>query len=247
MKVSSMNIAFALASAVALQLMGCQPALTQSASSDTQLNGEAALMGKELDHMAGTQGAGMGVALLKSAAADTDSTFFTVSPPQFDSSCICFIRTETWNGDGYERLRIDSITYLDSAGNHLRSRNFKKLGSLNHIRHVTRTKGLHIFEIRFETKSTVTVGADTMGIWNGTITGKYDGEALKSGAVTQVTRRFHNGHWGFASSGNVSLTRPLFTWSIDFLGDGMARATRTNNKTGHVLIITIDRQYRESA
>ncbi len=246
MKNYNSKIAFAFVTVAAFGLMGCQPALTQSTSSDAALNGEAALVGQELDHMAGAQGAGMSVALIKTAAADTDSAAFTVSPSQYDSSCTCFIRTETWKGDGYARLRVDSITYLDSAGKPLRSRNFKKLGSISHVRHVTRTTGPHTFEIRFVTKATVTIGTDTIGVWNGAITGSYDGEALKSGAVTQVTRKFHNGHWGFALSGNVSLTRPMFTWSIEFLGAGKAQATRTNNKTGHVLIISIDRQYRES-
>jgi len=233
---------------LAAWLGACQ-ALTQSdsTSKDVALNGEAATMGRELDNMSATQGAGMAAALLKPAAADTDSALFTVTPPHYDSACACFIRVETWSGDGYDRTRVDSITYLDDAGAHLHARNFAKLKSVHHIRTVTRTTGAHTFSIRFETIADITVGTDTVGVWNGTVSGSYDGEALKSGSVTGVTRTFHNRHWGFASAGSMVFTRPLFSWEIDFLGDGKAKATRTNNLTKHVLVIDIDRNYQETA
>lgn len=242
------TIRLSLLATASLGFLACQPALTQSAStnSDAALTGEAADMGREMDDMAATQGSGISAALLKSAA-DVDSAMFSVDPPHYDSACACFLRTATWSGDGFERVRVDSITYLDAAGAPLHARNFAKLKSIHHIRRVTRTVGAHVFAIRFETTADVSVGTDTTGVWNGTVTGSYDGETLKSGSITGVTRAFHNHHWGFASAGSLDFTRPLFSWDIRFLGEGAAKAVRTNNLTGHVLTISIDRNYKETA
>ena len=77
-------------------------------------------------------------------------------------------------------------------------------------------------------------------------TGNYNGEAFKSGTISQVIRPWENGHFLFPTSGTVEIDRPVFHFLIEFLGDDKATVTIKNKLTGKIHILYVDKNYNES-
>lgn len=243
-------LALAMVSALlAFSLSGCElnPLAAKKAEASLDLNGEAALLVQEMQHMSAVSGSNTVAAKTSAGVPDTEYVYKDITPSTYDSSCACRIRTETIKTDeGNDRERIDSIFYKDANGNPLHYRNFEKLKSVHHVRRITHKNGGKEAQIRIVTDMTVAIGSDTTGTWNGTISGSYDGEEFKTGTISNVVRKFTNGHWDYPESGTVSVDRPKYTHQILFLGDGRAKATRTEKKTGNTTVIMIDRNFRPS-
>jgi hypothetical protein len=230
-------------------MVGCINSVAKE-DTDTSMDGQSAFISSEMDQMGSSlQGLpGAMVGKVGTSQADTITTELILERYAFHEDCGCMVRTAEFTGSvGFERTRIDSVTLLDSAGEVLQTWDRSRIAKINHKRHVIRSKGPHAIDVHFITEATFKMDASVLvGVWNGTMTGTFDGEDFKSGTITQVTREYKNHGFGFPVSGTVTVTRPKRTYTIEFLGEGDAKATITNLRTGKVTVITIDRDYKEA-
>lgn len=227
---------------------GCET-IAESTSDDSNLDGQSAFVTSEIDQM-GQSLEGLpasGLAKEATSNADTITGEKIVERFGFVEDCSCFVRRASYtNSNGYERIRLDSVSLIDSAGEVMTEWNRRKVSKLVHKRHVTRNKGSHDIDVHFNTEATFKLDNGVLvGVWNGTMTGTFDGDDFKSATITNITREWANGKFNFPISGSVTVTRPLRIYAIEFLGDGDAKATITHRLNGKVTVITIDRNYQE--
>lgn len=84
---------------------------------------------------------------------------------------------------------------------------------------MTRVKGGKETDIRFSIKAEIMTDAGVKkGVWNGTMTGTYNSQLYKSGTLTNITRIWSNGSFGFPIMGKIEVDRPIFQLSAEFLG-----------------------------
>lgn len=237
-----------LAGAAAFSLTGCITSGDNKVASDYNSDGSGSFFTSEIDQMGQTLNDNSAPAA-KVGVADTITGELVIQPFTYSADCKCFVRTATFtNSNGYERLRVDSVTLVDTNGDTLSVFNRKAMGKAFHKRHVTRTKGGMDFDVVFNMEVDIKMeGANKVGVWNGTMSGTFNGEPFKSATITNVTRVLTNGRFQFAESGTVEIDRPVFHFLLEFLGGGDAKLTITNKLNHKVHIITIDRDYKESA
>jgi hypothetical protein len=186
-----------------------------------------------------------GIAKLAAAAGDTVYYDWNVVPFHWDSASGDYFlwrqATFTNLSDGYERVRTDTVTFYDHTGNTLRHPTLATVDSIRHVRHVKRDRGGNELEITCDMHSTISLSPDTIHVKNGTITGTYDGDRIRShGTVTNVTRQFTGGgYWQFPRSGAISVEFPRRSYEVEFTGNGNATLTATNNATGKSRVVTI--------
>lgn len=235
--------------AAAASLTGCIMSGDKTSKSDYASDEQSAFMVSEVSSM-GSAADQMGAPAAKLGIDSSDITGeLVIDPFKYDSTCKCFVRKAKFTNDkGYERLRFDSLTFVDTNGDTLSVFDRKAVGKFYHKRHVIRSKGGNDFDVTFDIQVDVkTEGSDKVGVWNGTAVGSYNGEALAQGSIVDVKRVVTNGHYGFPVSGSVEIDRPFFHFTIEFLGDGRAKATIKNKKNGRIHIIWIDVDGKESA
>jgi hypothetical protein len=231
----------------AMGLVGCNK-VADTEEDVSELDGQSAFIASEVDQMGQSLQGLPGTALAKSAVdADTITGELVIERYAYNADCSCFLRKAEFTGSrGYERVRLDSVTLLDSAGQALTTWDRERIAKIVHKRHVTHTKGARQVDVHFNTEAVFKLDNDVVvGVWNGTMTGSFDGEEFKSATVSQVTREYRNGKFRFPISGSVTVVRPLRTYALQFLGEGDAQVTITHRRTGRVTIITVDRDYRE--
>jgi hypothetical protein len=251
MKLSKLTLALrtaALAGAAAMTMTGC---LMGTEKPSLNSDGQAAYMTNEVDQM------GQVYDQISSGAAAKTSGFgdgltitgeLVIEPFAYHEDCTCFVRHAKYTGmKGFERDRLDSVILLDSAGHPMDKFNKELVSKIIHKRNIVREKGAREAEIRFD--FTVDIKTDAgvrTGVWNGTMTGSYNGEEFKSGTMTNVTRVWENGRFHFPESGTIEIDRPVFHFLIEFLGDAKAKITITNKLNKKIHIFWVDKDYHES-
>lgn len=236
----------ALAGACAFAFTGC---MTNEEKSDYSSDGQSAYMTSELDQMGQVYGQIGGGALEKSSALDFVITGeLVVEPFKYDTACGCFIRHATFSGmRGFERDRLDSVWLYDSAGAPMDKFRPAQVGKIVHTRNVTKSKDGRQADIRFDVVAVIKVeNGVRKGVWNGTMTGTYNGQEFKNGSMTNIVRVWNEGRFGFPESGTLSLTRPVFTFLAEFLGDGKAKITIRNKANKKVHVLWVDAKYNET-
>jgi hypothetical protein len=229
----------AVVSSAAFLLPGCilGPREADNSQAAAQFaSNEVANMGVDAANAMG------GVGLTKEAAAEAETTYvnWQLHPYAWDATSQSFVRSATFStSNGYQRTRIDTMTFADAAGLSLQHPTLATVKTIHHVRHVTHVRGGDEVNVVFDMNSVVNKGADTTLVKNGTMKGTYAGEEMASGTVTDVTRMRTNGKWQFPSSGTVSATFPKFTYELVYLGGGAARATLTNTVKDKVTITDI--------
>jgi len=185
-----------------------------------------------------------GLPKLAAATADSFTYDLVIHPYSWDSACGSYIRIATLScSDGYERTRIDTLTFYGDAGR-LRYPTLAGVDSIHHVRHVTRSRGGNELNVVVDMHSTLTA-LDLAGAYrhvkNGTIVGTFDGEQVATGTITDVTRNYYPlTHWQlFPESGSITADFPRRLYEVDFLGAGLARLTITNKATDRSRTITI--------
>jgi hypothetical protein len=228
-----------------LLLTGC---LTKNEEPSYNSDGQSAYMTSELDQMGQIYDGGAGAATKTSSGGLTLTGELIIKPYAFTEACMCFVReAKLTTVEGYERMRIDSVVLLDSTGAKLVTFEPARIAKMIHSRNVTKTKGGNEADIRFDmTVDIKTDGGLKVGVWNGVMTGSYNGQALKGGTLTNVTRPWENGRFRFPTSGQIDLDRPVFHFQADFLGDGKAKFTITNKVNHKIHILFVDKEYKES-
>jgi hypothetical protein len=239
----------ALAGVASLFFTGC---LTdkEGKKSAYDSDGQSAYVATEVDQMGQVydQISADGAAKTSAASGFTITGELVIEPFKYDSTCGCFIRRAEYTGmKGYERLRIDSVTLLDSTGAKMDKFQKAKVAKIIHTRNVTKTKNGKQADIRFDI--TVDIKSDAgvrKGEWNGTMTGSYNGQEFKSGSITKVVRVWEDGRFHFPESGSVELDRPVFHFLVEFLGDSKAKVTITNKLNHKIHILWVNQDYNES-
>ena len=241
--------ALALAGSAALVFTGC---LTdkEAKKSSYDSDGQSAYLSTEVDQMGQVydQIATDGAAKTSAEEGFTITGELVIEPFKYDSTCGCFIRRAEYTGiKGYERLRIDSVTLIDSTGAKLTKFHKAKVAKIIHTRNVTKSRNGKQADIRFDITVDIKTDAGVRkGEWNGTMTGSFNGQEFKSGSIDQVVRVWDEGRFHFPESGSIEVDRPVFHFLVEFLGDMKAKVTITNKVNNKIHILFVDKDYNES-
>jgi hypothetical protein len=223
---------------IAMVLMpGCSKTTTASSdngnSSGQLAADEVSNMGADEAAVVGNQG-GVGKIFAAAAAAGsvfTDSISYAVHPYQYISPN--WIRTATLTtAAGYVRTRVDTITFFNAAGVPVEYPRLDSFTTLHHLRTVTQSKGDILVTLTIDVTDSLKKGTDTTFVKNGTITGTCDGQTLKTGLISNVTRVRSDGVWQFPSAGTISVDLPRYDFSITFTGNYSATLYVDNLVTG---------------
>lgn len=240
----------ALLGALSLNFTACMTGAGEEKEGDYASDGQGAFLVSEMDQMGQTLGQFSGEGLAKTSAADIVITGeLVIDPWSYKADCECFVRKARFTGHkGYERERLDSVTFLDSAGNAMDTYRPAQVAKAVYRRNVHHEKGAREAEVRIDITVDIKVedGAK-VGVWNGTMTGSFNGQEFKSGTISNVVRPFSEGRFRFPTGGLIEVTRPVFKFTVEFLGDGKAKVTIKNRVNGRVHVIWVDKDYKESA
>jgi hypothetical protein len=187
--------------------------------------------------------------LAKTAEADFVITGeLVIAPWSYQEDCKCFVRKARYTGHkGYERERLDSVTFLDSAGAEMDKYRPSQVAKVIYRRNVHHEKGAREMDVRIDLTVDIKVEAGSkVGVWNGTMGGTFNGQEFKSATITNVVRPFSEGRFRFPGSGLIELTRPVYKFTVEFLGDGKAKVTIKNRLNGRIHMIWVDKDYKES-
>jgi hypothetical protein len=235
-----------LAGAAAFALTGCMTN-EEGKNKDFASDGQASFLVSEVDQMGQTLDEGAPAAKFGIDSSDITGEL-VIDPYKYDSTCKCFVRRAKFTGsEGFERIRLDSVVLVDTNGDTLSEFKPRAIGKAYHTRHVTKSKGDKEIDVVINFTVDIKHEGDTkVGVWNGTMSGSYNGQEFKTGTATNVTREVHDGHFGFPVSGSIEIDRPVFHFTVEFLGDGRAKATIKNKVNGRIHVIFIDKNYGET-
>jgi hypothetical protein len=230
-------IAISSAAGIAGLFSGCGLGPNSSVSDEF-----ARISSQEVANMGDNSSTMIGSPLSKIAVAG-DTTYYdwSVHPYTWDAAIGSYVRSATFSNltDGYDRTRVDTLTFHDANNNHLQHPTLATVKSIDHIRNVTRTKGGNELNIRVVMNSVISLTPDTTHVKNGTITGTFNGEkVVGTGVIKDVTRQRTNGYWQFPRSGAIACEFPRRSYDVEFLGSGNARLTVTNKTTDKTSVIT---------
>lgn len=239
-----------LLGAAAFALTGC---MTQEDGNpaDNASDGQSAFLVSEVDQMG--QGLGqMSPGLAQTAAPALGLTGEQVIAPfSYQEDCGCFVRKANFTGQrGYERERLDSVILLDSEGATMDTWLPADASKIIYHRDVNNINGACEARVHIDMTVDLTTEGDVrVGVWNGTMSGTFRGQELKSGSVMNVVCPLTEGSFGFPTSGLIELTRPAFQYQVEFPGEGKAKATirSRRNKRAHVLWVNADYTETEPA
>jgi hypothetical protein len=232
-----------------LFLTGC---ITKSEDSSYASDGQSAYMTSELDQMGQAYDGASAGAAKGSVGIGTNLTVtgeLVIDPFTYHEDCTCFVRRAKYTTlEGFERIRLDSVRLFDSTGATLSKFQPALISKITHSRNVTKSKGDKDADIRFDiTVDIKTESGAKVGVWNGTMTGSYDGQPFKSGTLTNIVRPWENGRFRFPTAGTIEVDRPVFHFLVEFLGDGKAKVTIKNKLNGKIHILFVDKDYKETA
>ena len=249
----SMNITtglrfLALVGAASFALTGC---ITKGENdkSDFASDGQGAFLVTEMDQMGQTLDELPAGALAKTSASPlTIEGELVIDPFAYKAECQCFVRKAHFTGQkGYERDRLDSVSFLDSAGAPMDTWKPANVAKVIYRRNVERSKDAKEVLVRIDIVVDVkTENGVKVGVWNGTMNGTFNGQEFKGGTITNVVRPFIDGRFRFPESGSIELTRPAFHFLVEFLGDGKSKVTIKNRLNNRIHILWVDKTYKES-
>jgi len=201
------------------------PGCSKQSSQSDNANSSAQLAADEVSNMSADEatvmnknaGAGKVVATLASVDSSIDSISWSVNPYHFNGTSWVRLAVLT-TSFGYMRTRADTITFYDTSGNILEIPTMATLYTLRHDRQVNQTKGIITAALSISVFDTLKKSADTTFVKNGAITGTCDGQTLKTGIISNVTRLYSNGYWQFPSSGSIAVDMPRYDFTITFTG-----------------------------
>lgn len=237
----------ALAGIAAFSLTGCLTREEAGNEDGFASDGQAAFLVSEIDQMGQALGDLAPGALAKTSGFTIEGEL-VIQPFAFKEDCACFVRRAKYTGrKGYERERLDSITLLDSADATMDAFEPSRIAKVLHRRNVEHSRGANEVSVRFDITVDIRSGGDgKTGVWNGAMTGSFNGQEFKSGSLSNVARPFRDGRFRFPESGAIELTRPVFHYLVEFQGDGKAKVTIRNRRNGRIHILWVDKDYQET-
>lgn len=238
----------ALVGAASLALTGCMT--QEEKSADFSSDGQGTFLVTETDQMGQTLSEIPSGTLGKASASPlTIEGELVIDPFAYKADCACFVRRAHFTGHrGYERIRLDSVTLLDSAGATMDKFKPASVAKVIYRRNIDHSKGAKEAQVRIDLTIDIKTEAGVkMGVWNGTMTGTFNGQEFKSATVTNVVRSFVDGRFRFPESGTIELTRPIYHFLVEFKGEGKAKVTIKNRLNGRIHILWVDQTYKETA
>lgn len=240
--------ALTLVGAAAFALTGCMT--QEEGGGDYASDGQAAFLVSEMDQMGQTLGQ-LSEGGLPKTAEPGDLVIrgeLVIDPWDYREDCGCFVRRAEYTGHaGFERLRLDSVTFLDSAGAAMDTFRPARIAKALYRRNVTKSKDGRQVDVRIDITVDMKWDGDRrVGVWNGAMSGSFDGEEFKNGTITEVVRPFVGGHFRFPESGTLEIDRPVFRFKVEFLGDGKAKVTIRNKVNDRIRILWVDKDYQET-
>lgn len=196
------------------------------------------------------------------AAPDTLPGETLLEPLTYHPECTCYVRRATYTGEvGYARDRTDTVYFFDSAGAAITGdMTTAKAFTVRHKRHVVSSVGDRDADIVFDVTGnilrdsvpmidTVTMTDTSMisSIWNGTISGTFNGQAIQNGIIDSVVRPWKDTAFSYPESGRISLEGEQADLLIEFQPDSTADVTINSHRNGEVYNLTVDSDFRESA
>jgi hypothetical protein len=238
-----------LVAATGLALTGCMTREEEDPG-DYASDGQSAFLVGEMDQMGQTLGQLSEGGLAKTAEAG-DFVIrgeLVIDPWAYQAGCQCFVRRAEYTGErGFERLRLDSVTFLDSAGSALDSFRPARIAKALYRRNVTKSKDGRQVDVRIDVVVDMKRDGDLrVGVWNGTMSGSFNGQEFKNGSITEVVRPFVDGRFRFPESGILEINRPVFRFKVEFLGDGRAKVTIRNKVNDRIHVLWVDKDYNET-
>ena len=116
-----------------------------------------------------------------------------------------------------------------------------------HTRDVVHTKGAKEANVHIEIVLDMMSNAGVKtGVWNGAMSGTYEGQEFKSGSIINLDRVWENGRFYFPEAGTINLERPVFKFLAELLGDGKAKFKMVTKRTEKIHIIFVDKDYEET-
>ncbi|MDQ3001234.1 MAG: hypothetical protein M3Y08_08240 [Fibrobacterota bacterium] len=255
MKHSNLSTALktlALTGAASLLLTGLTGCMTnEEKTSSMDSDGQAAYVTTEVDQMGQVydQIPETGIGAGKTSASGLTITGeLTLEPFAYHADCECFVRHAVFTGTkGYERDRVDSVTLFDSTGATMDKFARARIDRIVHTRDVVHTKGSKEANVHIEINLDMMTNAGVKtGVWNGTMSGTYQGQEFKSGSITNLVRVWENGRFHFPEAGILKLERPVFKFMAEFLGEGKAKFKVENKRTGKIHVLFVDKNYKET-
>lgn len=181
-----------------------------------------------------------GTAKRRAAATDTIKTDVRIAPFAYDETSGSWVRTATVStSEGYERVRLDTVTFKDATGAAVKLPSFVTVETITYRRKVDRSKGADRSNVAISIDMALSTGGDTTLVNNGTMNGTFNGERIAEGKITDVTRTYENHRWGYPVSGDVYVDLPNFTYEITYQGEGSALAHVTNKRRDRVREISV--------
>ena len=173
--------ALTLVGAAAFALSGCMT--QEEGGGDYASDGQAAFLVSEMDQMGQTLGQ-LSEGGLPKTAEPGDLVIrgeLVIDPWDYRADCGCFVRRAEYTGHaGFERLRLDSVTVLDSAGAAMDTFRPARIAKALYRRNVTKSKDGRQVDVRIDITVDMKWDGDRrVGVWNGAMSGSFDGEEFK--------------------------------------------------------------------
>lgn len=142
--------------------------------------------------------------------------------------------------DGYQRTRLDTVTFRDGAGVTQQFPSVLTTRSIEHTRRAFHAWTGGSADVRFNATTSFVVGAQTTMIRNGTLNGSVNGVELATGKIDSVTSYYSPlGFWQFPESGSVWVEFPVWSYDLTYTGNGGATATITNKDTERTWVVSV--------
>ncbi|MBN2188806.1 MAG: hypothetical protein JW699_05080 [Chitinispirillaceae bacterium] len=230
-------ISFPVAAGVLLVTAGC--------AGDPQISEEfARIASQEIANMDANSSGMIPPAGTPKLAAVTDSITYdlVIHPYSWDAASASYVRLAVLTcSDGYERTRIDTITFYGNAGP-IQNPTFAAVDSIRHVRRVTRTRGGSELNIIVDMHAMLaSTASGYTHVKNGSMTGTFDGEQVATGTIVNVTRTYSTatGWQLWPESGSITADFPRRLFEIDFLGEGFVKLSITNKATDRTRTLTV--------
>ncbi|MBN1983861.1 MAG: hypothetical protein JW795_20175 [Chitinivibrionales bacterium] len=238
---NTLTILFTAAVAISI-FFHCSKIVNTSAD-DTESSDAAQFYADEISNMSANSSSAISSATSKvlQRQGDTTTVDWVIHPFAWDAGSESYVRSASMTtSKGYERVRIDTVTYFDSSDNKLRFPTVKKLAKIHHVRHVTHSKGGREVQNCFNLWNAFSPTPEPTLVQNGIMTGTFNDEAISTGTITDVTRRKIDGRWQMPESGIITLETPKRIIIVEYTGSGAAMATLHNKLTNVTKVITIN-------
>ncbi len=198
-------------------------------------------MGNALTEMPGL---GLNAPQTRSSTDDTIIIDIVIKPWHFDATCKGWIREAQVTYEAGSASKYDTVWFYDAGGTELQFPTISTIANYKHVRATSGTLYQNTFNYRYDINVNLEkTASDTVFVFNGTITGDYNGTTFATTEILNVKRKIILGlvTWlSYPYDGTISMDLPLRTIFIEFGGDNTASVTVTRKSDGKTWIFIVN-------